>query len=58
MLLELGYALHALGPERIVMVLNSAFGNLDLLPFDLRMRRVLAYYMPEIAEDRATERKK
>lgn len=57
-LLELGYALKALGPNRIIMVLNDAFGGPELLPFDLRMRRVIRYHMPTTAEDRATERRR
>lgn len=57
-LIELGYAMKALGSERIIMVMNLAFGKLELLPFDLRMRRVITYEMPEKSEDRATQRKK
>lgn len=57
-LIELGYAMKALGSERIIMVMNLAFGKPELLPFDLRMRRVISYNMPEESEDRATERKK
>src|SRR5215213_881920 len=57
-LIELGYALKKLGPERIIMVLNSAFGGPELLPFDLRMRRVVVYDMPLESEDRATERRR
>src|SRR5437016_4133828 len=37
-LVELGYALKTLGPERIVMVLNRAYGRVEDLPFDLRRR--------------------
>lgn len=57
-LIELGYALKALGHERVVLVFNSAFGKIDLLPFDLRTRRIMVYNMPEAAIDRSTERKK
>lgn len=56
-LLELGYALRALGDNRIIMVLNEAYGNPEELPFDLRMRRVIRYHMPLEAESRTTERK-
>lgn len=56
-LIELGYAVKALGTERIIMVMNTAFGELELLPFDLRMRRVIPYNMPMVTEERATERK-
>jgi hypothetical protein len=57
-LIELGYAMKALGTERIVMVMNSAFGAPESLPFDLRMRRAITYHMPMESEERAPERKK
>ncbi len=38
-LLELGYAAAKIGWERIVLVMNSAFGSPDELIFDLRHRR-------------------
>ena len=57
-LTELGYAMKALGWERIIMVMNTAFGGPDKLPFDLRTRRCLAYHTTEDAETRATERKR
>ena len=56
-LLELGYALHALGDERVILVFNTAYGMLEDLPFDLRMRRVMPYSMPEIGQERSSERK-
>lgn len=42
-LLALGYALRALGPSRVMLVMNTRFGDVALLPFDLRARRVLKY---------------
>ena len=56
-LIELGYAVKTLGTERIVMVMNTAFGNPEQLPFDLRMKRVITYNMPASCKERATERK-
>jgi hypothetical protein len=56
-LIELGYALKALGHERVIMVFNRAFGKIEELPFDLRARRVLTYEMPEESASRSTERK-
>jgi hypothetical protein len=47
-LIELGYALKTHGPERIILVMNRAFGSPELLPFDLRMKRVVTY---ELAAD-------
>lgn len=55
-LIELGYALKALGHERVILVFNKNFGRVEELPFDLRMRRVLAYEMPKDTTDRASER--
>ena len=34
--IELGYAQHALGDERVLMVLNEYYGGREFLPFDLR----------------------
>ena len=38
-LIEYGYALHALGDQRIIGVFNESFGKPDELPFDLLYRR-------------------
>ena len=57
-LVELGYAMKTLGLERIIMVMNAAYGDPELLPFDLRMRRVVTYRMSESQKDESTERKK
>jgi hypothetical protein len=38
-MIELGYALSELGSERIIIVLNTATGAPDDLPFDLKNRR-------------------
>lgn len=56
-LIELGYALKALGHERIVLVLNTAFGKVEKLPFDLRMHRTLTYDCPESMTDRSEVKK-
>lgn len=56
-LLELGYAAKALGWEQIALVCNTAYGGIDLLPFDLRTRRVIAYHSEEHDADRAAPRK-
>ena len=57
-LIELGYTLKTLGSERIIMIMNTAFGGPELLPFDLSKKRVVTYYMPKECQDRAPERKK
>ena len=57
-LIELGYALKVLGPHRIIMVMNTAFGAVEELPFDLRLKRVLTYNAAPGDSERAPERKK
>ena len=42
-LIELGYALKTMGYERIVLVFNEAYGEIQDLPFDLRSRRLTIY---------------
>jgi hypothetical protein len=52
-MIELGYALAQLGPERIVLVMNQAEGaSLRALPFDLRhWRGPLTYSLSRTAEE-------
>lgn len=57
-LIELGYALRSLGPSRVILVMNTAFGGPELLPFDLRMRRVTTYAAVDGEADRSVERKR
>ena len=56
-LVELGYALKSLGPERVILVMNTAYGGPEDLPFDLKMRRIVSYNMPQNATERSAERK-
>lgn len=42
-LIELGYALKTLGSRRVIMVMNTHFGPIENLPFDLRRKRTLTY---------------
>ncbi|CDN11831.1 MAG: hypothetical protein HRU34_00290 [Richelia sp.] len=46
-LIELGYAVKTLGWGKIIIVINTAFGTIEELPFDIRMRRVTNYHIPE-----------
>ena len=49
-MVELGYALHALGFERIIAILNTAGGySVETLPFDIRHRRILTYELLDAA---------
>lgn len=49
-LIELGYALRSLSSERLILVMNEAYGPAIELPFDLRGRRFpIAYTLSENA---------
>ena len=50
-MIELGWAMHRPGWERVIGVLNTAGGaELEDLPFDIRQRRIITYHLPENAE--------
>jgi hypothetical protein len=55
-LIELGYAFKTLGSERVIMIMNTAFGKPENLPFDLKMRRVITYSMNKEENDKSQER--
>lgn len=57
-LYELGFASAILGWERIIMIQNTAFGNIEDLPFDLRGRRILQYQLEPFTENKKEEREK
>jgi hypothetical protein len=57
-LVELGYAIAHLKPERVLMVLNESFGTPEDLPFDFRGRRCIKYTLPESDKGRASEQKR
>ena len=42
-LIELGYAVHALGWERIICLFNSAYGKIEELPFDIQQNRITCF---------------
>lgn len=48
---EWAYAFGQLGEERMITVLNTAYGKPDDLPFDMRQRRAIGYYLPEGVEE-------
>lgn len=52
-MIELGHAITVLGPERIILVSNRAYGGRpEDLPFDLRHRRApISYDLPDTALD-------
>ncbi len=43
-LIELGFALAARGPESIICIMNEHYGRPDELPFDLRHRNISVRY--------------
>jgi len=52
-MLELGYAMAKLGPERVILILNDALwcGDLNSLPFDFRFRRISTRYILKEGEE-------
>lgn len=46
-LLELGYAAHALGWENIICIINEDYGEIEELPFDIRQRRLTPYSLKD-----------
>jgi hypothetical protein len=54
-LIELGYAIKSLGWSRIILVMNTAVGGPELLPFDLKTKRVTTYEMAAENPERAPE---
>lgn len=55
-MLELGYAKKALGADRVIMVCNAAFGEVEALPFDIRGKTVLRYKYDGGAEPAETRK--
>jgi len=56
-LLELGYAFKNVGSAGVIMVMNTSFGKPELLPFDLKQKRIITYSVSE-GEDKSSEKKK
>lgn len=57
-LIELGYAIKSLGWKKIILVMNTAWGGPELLPFDLKTKRATTYEMAVETPERAPERRK
>ena len=57
-LFEAGYALAHKGWDKVICVVNTAFGHAESLPFDLRSRRVMPYKLTESSEGKADERQR
>lgn len=55
-LFELGYALAKLTWDRILLVVNTEFGPIDDLPFDLDKRRAIGFLAREGEENRSEQK--
>ncbi len=57
-LIELGYAMKSLGTmDRMILVMNTAYGDVSLRPFDLRQSRPVMYELAEGTDGKADARK-
>lgn len=54
-LIELGYAIKALGWDRIILLYNKDFGEIEELPFDINHRRITSFAL-DGGEDKAKMR--
>ena len=59
-MLEVGYAINALGDEKVIMVFNTDSGITNELPFDLGLKRQLKYNCPSsiTPEDKQDEKQR
>ena len=57
-LIELGYAMNAINYDSVILVMNTAFGNNDNLPFDLKTHRIMNYHCEEKLEKKSDARNK
>lgn len=55
-LFELGYASAILGWDRIILIQNTAYGDVSELPFDIRGRRVVTYKHDFSTKDNSVEK--
>lgn len=49
-LIELGYAIRALGWDRIILLYNKDFGEIEELPFDINHRRITSFSLDGCVE--------
>lgn len=57
-MLELGYAIQTLGWNRMLLVMNTKYGDASHLPFDLRHRRFPFQYSLDEGSDKRHERER
>jgi hypothetical protein len=55
-LFELGYSIKAIGENRIIMVCNIFYGEVDKLPFDLGLKRQVIYSCNSDEQEKAKKR--
>lgn len=54
-LIELGYAIKTLGWNRIILLYNMDFGNVEELPFDINHQRMTGYSLEEETKSQARD---
>lgn len=57
-LIESGYATHVMEKGRVIFICNTAFGELDEMPFDIRNRKILKYNLKNKKNKKKTEEQK
>jgi hypothetical protein len=57
-MIELGYAAHALTWDRVICVVNEAYGEVEKLPFDIRPRAMVRFSLLPTAEEGERTQKK
>jgi hypothetical protein len=57
-MIELGYAAHALTWDRVICVVNEAYGEVEKLPFDIRPRGMVRFNLLPTAEEEERKQKK
>ena len=53
---ELGYAIKSLGWEKIICIVNEEYGKSEVLPFDIKHRRLLSYNLK--TKEKSKEKRK
>jgi hypothetical protein len=56
-MIELGYAAHALTWDRVICVINEAYGVLEKLPFDIRARSMVRFNLLPTANEEVRKHK-
>lgn len=54
-LIELGYAVKTLGWERVICIVNTAYCEIEDLPFDIKLNRISTYKLKNISNKKSIE---